>query len=140
MRVKKAGWEIMEACVALGGTISGEHGIGLEKMEAMRLIFSEEDFEAQRSLKRAFDPEDRLNPGKVIPVAGRAAKIDGLQGMRPDFALPDAVHTAEQELLGKIREAIAAKQPILPLGCGTTPDFGNLTDPGSLPLHVNGSG
>ena len=138
VRVKKAGWEIMEACVALGGTISGEHGIGLEKMEAMRLIFSEEDFEVQRSLKRAFDPEDRLNPGKVIPVAGRAAKIDGLLGMRPDFALPDAVHTAEQELLGKIREAIAAEQPILPLGCGTTPDFGNLTDPGSLPLRVNG--
>lgn len=137
-RVKKAGWEIMEACVALGGTISGEHGIGLEKMEAMRLVFSEEDFEAQRSLKRAFDPDDRLNPGKVIPVAGRAAKIDGVKGMRPDFGLPDVVHTAEQELLGKIREAIAAKQPIIPLGCGTTPDFGNLTDPGSLPLHVNG--
>jgi FAD/FMN-containing dehydrogenase len=137
-RVKKAGWEIMEACVALGGTISGEHGIGLEKMEAMRLVFSEEDFEAQRSLKRAFDPEDRLNPGKMIPVAGRAAKIDGLQGMRPDFALPDAVHTAEQDLLRKIREAIASKQPILPLGCGTTPDFGNLTDSGSLPLHGSG--
>ena len=137
-RVKKAGWEIMEACVALGGTISGEHGIGLEKMEAMRLVFSEEDFEAQRSLKRAFDPDDRLNPGKVIPVAGRAAKIDGVMGMRPDFGLPDVVHTAEQELLGRIREAIAAKQPIIPLGCGTTPDFGNLTDSGSLPLHVNG--
>ena len=98
-RVKMAGWEIMEACVALGGTISGEHGIGLEKMEAMRLIFSEEDFEAQRSLKRAFDPEDRLNPDKVIPVAGRAAEIDGVQDMRPDFGLPDAVNTAEQELL-----------------------------------------
>jgi FAD/FMN-containing dehydrogenase len=137
-RVKKAGWEIMEACVALGGTISGEHGIGLEKMEAMHLVFSEEDFEAQRSLKRAFDPEDRLNPGKVIPVAGRAAEIDGVQGTRPDFGLSDAVQAAEQELLEKIREAIATKQPILPLGCGTFPDFGNLTDQGSLPLHLNG--
>ena len=68
-RVKKAGWEIMEACVALGGTISGEHGIGLEKVEAMRLVFSEDDFEAQRSLKRAFDAGDRLNPGKVIPAS-----------------------------------------------------------------------
>ncbi|MGB9437474.1 MAG: FAD-linked oxidase C-terminal domain-containing protein, partial [Desulfobacterales bacterium] len=66
-RVEKAGWEIMEACVKLGGTISGEHGIGLEKQEAMRLVFSEDDFNAQRALKRAFDPDNVLNPGKVIP-------------------------------------------------------------------------
>ena len=89
-RVKKAGWEIMEACVALGGTISGEHGIGLEKMDAMRLVFSEEDFEAQRSLKRAFDPDDRLNPGKVIPAAGRIANIESNQTSRPAITLSRA--------------------------------------------------
>ena len=62
--VKKAGWEIMEACVALGGTISGEHGIGVEKMDAMHLVFSEDDFEMQRSLKAAFDPEDCSIPAR----------------------------------------------------------------------------
>ncbi len=66
-RVEKAGWEIMQACVKLGGTISGEHGIGLEKKEAMRMIFTEDDFEAQRALKLAFDSQNVLNPGKVIP-------------------------------------------------------------------------
>ena len=66
-RVEKAGWEIMEACVKLGGTISGEHGIGLEKQEAMRMVFSENDFNAQRALKHAFDPNNIINPCKVIP-------------------------------------------------------------------------
>ena len=139
-RVKKAGWEIMEACVALGGTISGEHGIGMEKMDAMHLVFSEEDFEAQRSLKRAFDPDDRLNPGKVIPNANTADKTGDVQRGRPDVPSPDAhaVHAAEQELLEKIRAAISAKQPISPSGCGTSSAFGNLPDPGTLPLHADG--
>ena len=66
-RVEKAGWEIMQACVDLGGTISGEHGIGIEKREAMRMVFSEDDFDVQRALKRAFDPDNVLNPGKIIP-------------------------------------------------------------------------
>ncbi len=66
-RVHRAGWEIMEACVDLGGTISGEHGIGVEKKEAMRMIASETDLAFQRSVKRAFDPAGRLNPGKVLP-------------------------------------------------------------------------
>ncbi|UCF56661.1 MAG: FAD-binding oxidoreductase, partial [Deltaproteobacteria bacterium] len=54
-------------CADAGGTISGEHGIGLEKMKEMFFIFSESDLEAMRQVKRAFDPEDILNPGKVIP-------------------------------------------------------------------------
>ena len=55
-RVHAAGWEIMQACVALGGTISGEHGIGMEKMEAMRLVFSDDDIDAQRSLQAGLRP------------------------------------------------------------------------------------
>lgn len=66
-KVKKAGWEIMAACVKLGGTISGEHGIGREKIEAMGLIFSADALACQRSLKKAFDPDNRLNPHKIIP-------------------------------------------------------------------------
>ena len=57
----------MIACVALGGTISGEHGIGVEKIEAMRLVFSDDDIDAQRSLQAAFDPNRVLNPGKMFP-------------------------------------------------------------------------
>jgi glycolate oxidase len=68
-RVMKAGMEILELCVEVGGTISGEHGVGIEKMDAMHLIFSEKEIDAQRKIKRAFDPEDIANPGKIFPVA-----------------------------------------------------------------------
>jgi glycolate oxidase len=67
-RVMKAGTEILELCVALGGTISGEHGVGLEKIDAMRLCFTEADIRAQVKVKKAFDPRDLANPGKMFPV------------------------------------------------------------------------
>ena len=57
----------MQACVNLGGTISGEHGIGLEKLDAMHMIFSDDDVAAQRLIQTAFDSTNVLNPGKVIP-------------------------------------------------------------------------
>ena len=72
-RVMKAGMEILELCVAVGGTISGEHGVGIEKMDAMRLVFSEKEIEAQVKVKRAFDPRDLANPGKIFPVAQEVA-------------------------------------------------------------------
>ena len=67
-RAKKAAVEILKICADAGGTISGEHGIGLEKKKEMFYIFSESDLESMRQVKRAFDPEDILNPGKVIPA------------------------------------------------------------------------
>ncbi len=67
-RVMKAGMEILELCVAVGGTISGEHGVGIEKMDAMRLVFSQKEIDAQVKIKRAFDPRDLSNPGKIFPV------------------------------------------------------------------------
>jgi glycolate oxidase len=66
-RVVQAGGDILRRCVDLGGTLSGEHGIGIEKMAYMPWIFSEADFGAMRAAKRAFDPAGQLNPGKVIP-------------------------------------------------------------------------
>ncbi len=59
--------EILAACVDLGGTISGEHGIGVEKLDAMHMVFSEDDLRAQRLVKEAFDPQDLSNPGKLLP-------------------------------------------------------------------------
>lgn len=125
-RVKQAGWEIMEACVALGGTISGEHGIGLEKMDAMRLVFSEHDLDAQRALKRAFDSQDRLNPRKIFPEPG-----DGTAASRE-------MSVDEQRLVEKIQEAVSVRQPILPVGSGTCANMGNLTGPSCIPLPVSG--
>jgi glycolate oxidase len=68
-KVHSAAGEILKICVEAGGTISGEHGIGTEKLKEMSLIFSESDFDFMRSIKKAFDPYDMWNPGKVIPPA-----------------------------------------------------------------------
>jgi len=67
-RVLRASEEMLAACVAAGGSISGEHGIGFEKNNYMPWIFSEADLAAQRRLKTAFDPNDRMNPFKVLPT------------------------------------------------------------------------
>ena len=124
-RVKKAGWEIMEACVELGGTISGEHGVGLEKIEAMRMIFSEPDLAAQRGLQQAFDPEKLLNPGKVIPVSDLKENSAEVRYQQKFFDSP-ARHTAEAEIIEKIKQAASNGKALLPTGCGTFGDFGNL--------------
>jgi glycolate oxidase subunit GlcD len=67
-RVRKLGDAILRICVEAGGVLSGEHGIGIEKREAMRLLFAEEDLEPMRWVHEAFDPEDLCNPGKAIPT------------------------------------------------------------------------
>ena len=124
-RVKKAGWEIMEACVELGGTISGEHGVGLEKINAMRLIFSEQDFAAQRGLQQAFDPAKLLNPGKVIPVCDQKENaVEAQISQKPISAVTE--NAAEKEIIEKIQGAAANGNALLPAGCGTFRHFGNL--------------
>jgi glycolate oxidase len=65
--VKKASHEILQACVDAGGTISGEHGIGVEKLDAMWFLFGWKDLNAMWKVKRSFDPENLCNPGKVLP-------------------------------------------------------------------------
>jgi len=66
-RVLKASSEILKLCAEAGGTISGEHGVGLEKISETCFIFSDKDLEFERTIKHAFDPDDILNPGKLIP-------------------------------------------------------------------------
>jgi glycolate oxidase len=68
-RVYKAGSEILKICADAGGTISGEHGIGMEKLKEMSFVFSDSDIDLMRHIKKAFDPYDLWNPGKVIPNA-----------------------------------------------------------------------
>jgi glycolate oxidase subunit GlcD len=67
-RVRQAGREIMETCVRAGGSITGEHGVGLDKSGYLPLIFSEDDMEAMLQVRAAFDPSGLCNPGKIIPM------------------------------------------------------------------------
>ena len=66
-RVHLAGAEILKACADVGGTISGEHGVGTEKIPQMSFVFSADDMRAMHRVKTAFDPDNLCNPGKVLP-------------------------------------------------------------------------
>jgi glycolate oxidase subunit GlcD len=67
-RVHHAMRAIMRACIAVGGTITGEHGVGLDKLDYMPLVFTEDTLDAMCRLRDVFDPDRRANPGKVVPV------------------------------------------------------------------------
>ena len=71
--IMEAGAEVLEVCVEAGGTLTGEHGVGLEKKEQMPLVYSEEDMAAMRLVRHAFAPENRINPGKIFPDGHRHA-------------------------------------------------------------------
>ena len=132
-RVHAAGWEIMSACVALGGTISGEHGVGLEKMEAMRLVFSDEEIEAQRSLQNAFDPDRILNPGKIFPDTSRPfASRDRAAWAGP----PDPLTAAESLLAERVQQAYAAGQALRPAGSDSLRGFGNTAQSAWERIHT----
>ncbi|PYO72119.1 MAG: FAD-binding oxidoreductase [Gemmatimonadetes bacterium] len=66
--VEVASAEIMATCIAAGGTITGEHGVGIDKLRYMPLIFDAESLGAMLAVRRVFDPDERVNPGKVVPL------------------------------------------------------------------------
>jgi D-lactate dehydrogenase (cytochrome) len=66
-RVHEAGQEVMELCVNIGGTITGEHGVGSEKRQYMRLMFNEDELRVMQDVKDVFDPRNLMNPGKIVP-------------------------------------------------------------------------
>jgi len=69
------GADILRLCVAVGGVLTGEHGVGVEKRDLMCDMFGDDDLDQQRALKAAFDPAGRLNPGKVFPLLHRCAEM-----------------------------------------------------------------
>lgn len=90
-RCELFGAEILEASVAFGGTITGEHGVGIEKLSSMCVQFSPAEREQMLALKRAFDPTCQLNPAKVIPTLVRCAeygKMHVRKGLLPFPELP----------------------------------------------------
>ena len=73
-RVERASTEIMAVCVEAGGTITGEHGVGLDKRRYMSLVHGPEELDIMRRVKAVFDPLGRMNPGKVLPDPPEAAR------------------------------------------------------------------
>jgi glycolate oxidase len=74
-RVLQASEEILRVCAAVGGSLSGEHGIGIEKREDMPLVFTELDLAAMQKVRAVFNPQNLCNPGKVFPTPGRCVEL-----------------------------------------------------------------
>ena len=72
-KAEAAGDEILKLCVEVGGCLTGEHGVGIEKRDLMRFQYAQEDLEQQMRVKAVFDPDWMLNPAKVFPLDGRIA-------------------------------------------------------------------
>jgi glycolate oxidase len=85
-RVVAASNEMMKFCIEQGGSITGEHGVGMEKQELMPLLFSENDLDAMAKVKKVFNPDDRLNPAKMFP-AGRTCGEIRVRPMPQDAGL-----------------------------------------------------
>ncbi|MBW8830046.1 MAG: FAD-binding protein [Burkholderiales bacterium] len=90
-RCEQFGADILETSVALGGTVTGEHGVGVEKLMSMCVQFSANEREQMLGVKHAFDPKELLNPGKVIPTLARCAeggKMHVHRGLLPFADIP----------------------------------------------------
>ena len=74
-KTEEMGAEILKLCVEVGGVLTGEHGVGVEKRDLMGVMFTETDLAQQQRVKCAFDPEQLLNPGKVFPTLHRCAEL-----------------------------------------------------------------
>ncbi|MCX8252808.1 glycolate oxidase subunit, FAD-linked [Beijerinckiaceae bacterium RH AL1] len=88
-RAEAFGADILRLCVEVGGVLTGEHGVGVEKRDLMGTMFSEIDLQQQQRLKCAFDPEHRLNPGKVFPTLHRCAELGKMHVHAGKVAFPD---------------------------------------------------
>jgi glycolate oxidase len=88
-RAEAFGAEILEESVRVGGTVTGEHGVGVEKLDQMCTQFDEPTLEAFFAVKRAFDPAGLLNPGKAIPTLHRCAELGGMRVRATETKYPD---------------------------------------------------
>ena len=77
-KAEEFGSEILKLCVARGGTVTGEHGVGVEKLDAMCAQFTDAELEQFHRLKEAFDPAGLMNPGKAIPTLARCSELGGM--------------------------------------------------------------
>ena len=88
-RAEAFGADILRFCVEVGGVLTGEHGVGVEKRDLMPAMFDEIDLNQQQRLKCAFDPDGLLNPGKVFPQLHRCAELGRMHIHRGQTAFPD---------------------------------------------------
>lgn len=86
---EKVGTEILEHCVEVGGTVTGEHGVGTEKLRPMCVQFNAPELQQFHAVKAAFDPDGLLNPGKAVPTLQRCAEFGAMHVHNGELAFPD---------------------------------------------------
>ncbi len=88
-RAEAMGARILELCVAAGGTVTGEHGVGMEKLTPMCVQFTAPELEQMHRVKAAFDPAGLMNPGKAVPTLSRCAEVGGMHVHRGRLPFPN---------------------------------------------------
>jgi glycolate oxidase len=88
-RAEQFGARILELCVRVGGTITGEHGVGIEKLDSMCVMFQPTELAQFFAVKNAFDPQGLLNPGKAVPALHRCAELGAMHVHRGQVPFPD---------------------------------------------------
>lgn len=88
-KAEEFGADILKLCVEVGGVLTGEHGVGVEKRDLMPAMFTEEDLNQQQRVKCAFDPDGLLNPGKVFPQLHRCAELGRMHIRKGKIPFPD---------------------------------------------------
>ncbi len=154
-RVERAMGEIMRACIDAGGTITGEHGVGLDKIDYMPLIFSPDSLATMCRLRDVFDPDRRSNPGKVVPVHscrewGPRAAVPGAaarDALAATFTADDVIPPTGDAPLGTSAGAIAdgavrstPKLPALREETARIRDEIRAARAGGTPLRITGAG
>jgi glycolate oxidase len=88
-QAEKLGAEILSMCITAGGTVTGEHGVGMEKIDSMCEQFNKAELEQFHALKAAFDPAGLLNPGKAVPTLHRCAELGAMHVHKGKLPFPD---------------------------------------------------
>lgn len=110
-KAEAMGAEILKACIKIGGSITGEHGVGLEKRDFMPLMYTGDDLEAMLKVKKVFDPDDLLNPGKIFPPA--------ISHQPPAFSPRSLTPGSSEEVLAqRLRDLIGMEHVVV--GPGTS--------------------
>ncbi len=88
-KAERFGADILALCVKVGGSITGEHGVGHEKLDSMCVQFAAAELEVFHAVKRAFDPDELLNPGKAVPTLHRCAELGAMHVHHGQLSHPE---------------------------------------------------
>ncbi len=116
LRVREAGRELMEVCVAAGGTITGEHGVGLDKRELLPLVFSDADMNAMLNVRAAFDPSGICNPGKIVPMLRGCGEGRAVAETSERQVVASPHKAALRPSIEELSEVVRSASKVLPAG------------------------